>query len=358
MKYLITPALWLSLTISSLVSAAPETGSLETVAELPIRPGNVSVTAQGRVFATVHPLDTPSGLQLIEVDRQTGHYKAWPSTDLQKTAAANAAQFDTLLGITQDKAGHLWTVDMGLELGQTRVWGFNVQDGSLYKQITLPQDLAPKGSFMQDLVVDSKKGWIYLADIANPGLVAVRISDGHTVRFSGHASLQAEADAVMKVDGEVTLFNGKAARVAVNPLSLSADGETLYYGAMNGTRWYQLSTQVLQTGDAKKTAATVKLVGFKPVSDGAATSNSGNHYFTNLNHNAIDMLDSKGKLKTLVSSPLLDFPDSVQFGETGWLYISVNQLHKAKAFNGKAETAKAPYRIMRVWTGEDTAAGR
>jgi sugar lactone lactonase YvrE len=353
MKHLITSALWLSLTITSLVNAAPETGSLETVAELPIRPGNVSVTTEGRIFATVHPLDTPSGLQLIEVDRKTGDYKAWPSKDLQKTAAATSAQFDSLLGITQDKAGHLWTVDMGLELGQTRIWGFIIDNGKLYKQLVLPEELAPKGSFIQDLVVDSTAGWIYLADIANPGLLAVRIRDGHAVRFSDHASLQAQADAVMKVDGQVTLFNGKAAQVAVNPLSLSADGETLYYGAMNGTHWYQLSTEALQTGKADHIAATVKLVGNKPVSDGATTSAQGQHYFTNLNQNAIDLLDRKNQLKTLVSSPLLDWPDSVQFGESGWLYISVNQLHKAKAFNGQAETAQVPYRIMRVWTGED-----
>ncbi|ABS07558.1 hypothetical protein [Shewanella baltica] len=62
MKHLFTTALWLSLTASSFVNATPAVGSLETVAELPIRPGNVSVTAQGRIFATVHPLDTPSGL--------------------------------------------------------------------------------------------------------------------------------------------------------------------------------------------------------------------------------------------------------------------------------------------------------
>lgn len=358
MKHLLTTALWLSLTASSFVNATPAVGSLETVAELPIRPGNVSVTAQGRIFATVHPFDTPSGLQLIEVNRETNAYKAWPSMDLQKTSTANTAQFDTLLGIAQDKAGHLWTADMGLELGQTRIWGFNIKDGSLYKQIVLPQALAPKGSFMQDLVVDSQKGWIYLADIANPGLLAVRIDDGHTIRFSGHSSLQAETDAVMNIDNKTTLFNGKVASVAVNPISLSADGSTLYYGAMNGTHWYQLSTAALQTGNNDKIIATVKLVGAKPVSDGAATSKQGNHYFTNLNHNAISMLDNKGTLITAVSSPLLDFPDSVQFGETGWLYISVNQLHKAKAFNGKAETAKPPYRIMRLWTGEDTAAGQ
>lgn len=127
MKALILSAAVLLLTPTSWVIAAQTKGSLETVAELPIRPGNVSVTRDGRVFATVHPLDTPSGLQLIEINRSTGQFTAWPSEQLQKTGSANDAQFDTLLGITQDGDKHLWVVDMGLELGQTRIWVFPLQ---------------------------------------------------------------------------------------------------------------------------------------------------------------------------------------------------------------------------------------
>lgn len=47
--------------------AVPAVGTLETIAELPIRPANVTATVGGRVFATVHPLDEPPGLQLIEI---------------------------------------------------------------------------------------------------------------------------------------------------------------------------------------------------------------------------------------------------------------------------------------------------
>ena len=46
---------------------APAAGKVEVVAQLPIRPGNVAATEQGRVFATVHPLDKPTGVQLIEI---------------------------------------------------------------------------------------------------------------------------------------------------------------------------------------------------------------------------------------------------------------------------------------------------
>lgn len=41
-------------------------GTLEVVAEMDINPGNVAVSKEGRVFATIHPL-RPSNLQLVEI---------------------------------------------------------------------------------------------------------------------------------------------------------------------------------------------------------------------------------------------------------------------------------------------------
>ncbi|MCX9039689.1 hypothetical protein NLN82_27230, partial [Citrobacter portucalensis] len=88
------------------------------------------------------------------------------------------------------------------------------------------------------------------------------------------------------------------------------------------------------------------------VSDGAAISAQGRHYFTNLNNNGVDMMDSKGKLIPLVCSALLDWPDSVQFGDQHWLYISANQLHRSAAFTGAGDKGEPPYRILRIWTDD------
>ena len=79
-------------------------------------------------------------------------------------------------------------------------------------------------------------------------------------------------------DGKV-----KPARVAVNPITLSADGETLYFGAMKGETWYQVPARLLRegAGDAE-IAKAIKKAGPKPVSDGASTDTEGNHYFTDL----------------------------------------------------------------------------
>jgi hypothetical protein len=54
----------------------PRVGSLETVAELPINPGNLSVTGDGRVFATVHQF-RPADAQLVEITGRES-YRPWP----------------------------------------------------------------------------------------------------------------------------------------------------------------------------------------------------------------------------------------------------------------------------------------
>ncbi len=58
-------------------------------------------------------------------------------------------------------------------------------------------------------------------------------------------------------------------------------------------------------------------------------------------------LSKKGDLSVLKKDLLLDWSDNVRIHKD-WLYIAVNQLHKSPAFTGGEETAKSPYRILRL----------
>ncbi|GLK91744.1 L-dopachrome tautomerase-related protein [Pseudomonas turukhanskensis] len=353
--HLIASAAWLALSIGTLNSAtaATQTGDLELVAQLPIRPGNVAPAPNNRLFATVHPLGAPGPAQLIEIIDST-HYQPWPHAAIQRgTATASDEKIDSPLGIVVDSKNRLWITDMGLSLGKTRVWGFDIDSGRELYRIELPQAIAPKGSFVQELAVDDQAGWVYLADIANPGLIAVEIATGKARRFSGHPALQAEPEAKMIIGGKAIEYQGKPASVAVNPLTLSKDRATLFFGAMNGTTWYSLPTKLLrEDADDKQVGAAIKRVGPKPVSDGASTDARGRHFFTNLNENGIDVLNTDGSLRPLVRDARLDWPDSVHVSDNGWLYISVNQLYKTTAFTGQQDSGKPPYLVMRVWPGE------
>lgn len=115
---------------------------------------------------------------------------------------------------------------------------------------------------------------------------------------------------------------------------------------------------IADIGGGHKPAVAIEKAGPKPVSDGASTDAAGNHYFTDLANNGITVLRSDGALETLVQDDRLLWPDALSFGEPGWLYIAVNQLHRAPILNGGVERAEPPFLILRVYTGAKGIAGR
>ena len=341
-------------------------GALESVAELAINPGNLAVTADGRVFATVHQFRRADA-QLIEVTGPAS-VRPWPDEAWNAPFASGPDVLNSPLGITIDRKGRLWVIDNGLgEPPQApKLLAFSLSDGSLAFRYDFPPETGPVGSFLNDLAVDDARGFVYIADVGGshaPALVWVDIDARTSRRFTDSQALQAE-DVDLIVDGRVIGRAGddgelEPARIAVNPITLSADGETLFFGAMNGETWYQLPTRLLREGaDDATIAAAIERAGPKPVSDGASTDAEGNHYFTDLGNNAITVLRAGGDLETLVRDDRLLWPDALSFGEPGWLYIAVNQLHRSPALNGGVEGAKPPFRIMRVYTGTEGLAGR
>jgi len=341
-------------------------GALEEVAALPINPGNLAVTAEGRVFATVHQF-RPADARLIEITGPGG-YRPWPDEAWNGPFGSAADVLNSPLGIAIDRKDRLWVIDNGLgDPPQTpKLLAFSLTDGGLAFRYDFPPETGPVGSFLNDLAVDDERGFVYLADVGGahePALVVVDLKGGSSRRFSASPALQAE-DLDLVVEGRVIgtpAEDGafKPARIAVNPITLSADGETLFFGAMNGKTWYRVPARLLRDGAGDQAiAAAIEVAGRKPLSDGASTDTEGNHYFTDLGENAITVLRPDGTLEILVQDERLLWPDALSFGEPGWLYIAVNQLHRAPPLNGGVEGAEPPFRIMRVYTGTQGIAGR
>ncbi len=340
-------------------------GAIEAVAELPINPGNLAVTESGRIFATVHQFRRAEA-QLIEVTGPNS-YRPWPDSAWNGAFGSGPEVLNSALGIRIDGQDRLWVLDNGLgdpthQPDQPpKLLAFALADGQLVFRYDFPAETAPAGSFLNDLAVDAEQGFVYIADPGGshePALVILDLNHRVSRRFSASPALQAE-NLDLVVAGRVVGGRGedgkvKPARIGVNPITLSADGETLYFGAMNGTTWYQVPARLLrESADDATVAAAIVRVGPKPLSDGAATDAAGNHYFTDLGRNAISTLSPDGKLETLVVDDRLQWPDALDFGEPDWLYIAVNQLHRAPPLNGGVDGAKPPFRIMRVYTGSE-----
>ena len=352
-----------------------EPGTLEVIAELPIRPALVTVNRQGRIFATVHWFDRQEP-QVIEITGRN-EYQPYPNAHWNRGFGQGEDAFDQPLGILVDSKNRVWTIDCGifptLADGQPplsnrspRLLAFDAETGENVYNLTLPEDTCPPGTYPQDLAIDEVNGFAYLADIGGirePAIVVVNLNNNSVRRFEEHPSLVSENVDLM-VEGKRLVFpdeNGDlvAARIGINPITLSADNETLFFGPMCGLGWYSVPASLLrEDADDSSIAAAISRVANKPVCDGISTDAESNHFITNLVENAIDKIDAQGRLTRLVQDDRLIWADGVRFGLESWLYISVNQLNRSPLFSDAGEQGEPPYIIMRVWTGTEGITGK
>ena len=332
-----------------------EVGTVDIVAELPFNPGNVAVSKSGRIFSSVHQFRSPDMKVIEVVDKYT--FRPYPDAVLNGIGDPDSV-FNAVLGIYVDPRDRLWVLDNGNTSEPTppKLMVFDINTDELVYRYDFAEAVAPPGTFLQDLVVDPNRDLAFIADIGgnlDPAIVFVDLKNQQARRFTGHASLQPES-VNMVVEGDTIVDNqGEPVRNGVNPITISSDYDTIFFGAMNGTTWYALPTQnFIREVDDNTLEKTITAVGKKTVSDGAASDAEGNHYFTDVNNNAITYYStSQDSLIVLAEDDRFIWPDNVRFGDSSWLYVSVNQLSRTPTFNQGKETAELPFRIYRIWTG-------
>jgi sugar lactone lactonase YvrE len=349
-------------------ATAPRVGQMEIVAELDIAPGNLTATQDGRMFMTIHG-QRRAGVGLVEITGRNS-WRAFPDASWNAAPGSGPNVFNTPNGIVVDSKNRLWVLDHGLWMpnGQAaqapRLFAFDLTTRELVFRHDFSAEQIPRGNLPQDLAVDAERGFVYVADGSGrrPAIVTLAIDSKRVTVFEGHPSLAAEnVDIVM--EGKTLNFRQadgsfRPARFPLNPISLAADGNTLFFGAMNGQSLYSLPTATLRAGDMLAAAAAVTKVSDKPKSNGMSTDAEGNHFITNLESNGVERIAKDGTRTPLISHPGLLFPDSVRFGERSWLYIAATQLNRAPIFSGQPESAQPPYLVARVWTGTEGQPGR
>jgi sugar lactone lactonase YvrE len=347
------------------LTSAPAVGKVEIIAELDITPGNVTASRDGRVFASIHGMRR-GPVQLIEVTGKNT-YAPFPNASWNGKPGSGPDVLNTPHGVLIDSKERLWVIDHGNWMDKPqppKLLAFDIATRKLAYRHDFNKTSAPADQILQDLAVDGERGFVYIADCGlDPAIVVVDINKNTARRFSKHPSLNSE-DVELVVEGKPLLFPGAGgvmgpARVGINPITLSADGETLYFGPMNGTAWYSVPARLFRdnASDAQ-IASAITRAGSKPISDGAATDAEGNHFFTNLPDNGIDMLTAQGELRPLVRDARFLWPDNAHFGPDSWLYVAVNQLHRNPIFSGAGDQGQPPYLIARVWTGTRGQPGR
>ena len=321
--------------------------ALEEVLSYPEPLGNVAVSAEGRIFFTVHPEARPKGNKLLEyVD---GASVPWPDERVQLSL------FDTPLGVVADRQGRLWVIDHGNHgLRQSRLLGFDIETGQLIADERFNSIIAPTGSLLQDLAVSPDGKTIVISDASywrkSPALIVYDVKSGSTRRvLERHASVSPENYVIESNDREMTFLGGIVTlRGGVNGLAL--DDGWLYYGAISGSGLYRVPLVDLRSRYLPDTqlASRVERYATKPLSDGFGIDDAGNIYVTDIEHHAVHVVGPDRKSKTLIQSQRIRWPDGLAVTPDGWLYVSDSALPDLVLRSSEEIEARGPYSLYRL----------
>lgn len=320
--------------------------------------GNVAVAPDGRVFFTVHPESRPAFNRLLVWEN--GHSRPYPD-------AAYQAQLRTPLGISI-AAGRLWLIDPGMHgFAPVRLVAFDLASNQPVLDYVFPSEVAPPGSFLQDLQIDTQGRFVYVSDVSfwrhAPGLVVFDVANQTSWRaLTGHASVMPQNWLIRTAIKPMRFFGGLAAlKPGVDGIALSKDDRWLVYGAMAHDTLFKVPTAALQDRALRdnQRAGQIIAIGPKPLNDGLSMDTDGHVFLTDVEHSAIVRIDSaSGERVTLIRNPVLRWPDALSFGPDDWLYVADSAIQDQMLRSKAHIRASAPYGIYRFRPGTQGVAGQ
>ena len=332
---------------------------LEEVLQYPEPIGNVAVSGDGRIFFTVHPESRPQGNKLLEWVE--GAAVPYPSGTVQPHL------FDTVLGITIDRQQRLWSIDHGKQgFAKPRLLAFDLRTGDLVHDHEFRDEIAPTGSFLQDLRVSPDGQHVIITDGSiwrkNPALIVYDIAGRKARRIlESHRSVIAENYLIQNSIKDLSFLGGLyTLKSGVAGIAIDEQNEWLYYAATNHGGLYRIRVRYVTDAALPESELAKQIERFsdKPLSDGLVSDMAGNIYITDVEHNAVSIVGSNRQPKTLIQSPDIRWASAISFGPDGYLYVADSAFPELVLETKGHITAAGPFVIYRFATGHIGIAGQ
>ena len=341
-----------TLALLSLLAASPPAPTLESVAELPERPGAIALVGP-RLFVALHPLGGPEA-KLLEL-LPGGRRQPYPSGVLSRG-------FGAVTALAGDGAGGLWILDAGGEGKPPRLTGWNTVDERRLRTLRIPEAALHANSWLCALAVDRAHQVAYVADRSradwtgdsHPALLVVSLESGETRRLlADHPALEPDAAPIVvdrrpvahrELDGSVEKL-----RLGVSQLSLDPGGTFLHLAPLNGgTVWRVRTDDLLDRALAPEELATrVESYAERAPGPGLLAGDDGRVVVADVEGHALRITSPSGQA-LLVEDPRLRWPEGLARGPEDWIYVTVNQLNLHPALNRGEEESRPPYGVFRV----------
>ena len=273
-------------------------------------PAGVLLDQQGNYYVSVPRWapGIPATVNIIQMVHGKPMLRAYPNWEMNQIGDPTALQ--SVLGFEIDELNRAWFLDQGHIEGQPCIDGaqkllcWDITANRLVDSIPIPDSIASyKASFLNDLMVDNRNGFVYIADsgiFSDPlegGLIVYNMRTREFRRvLHQHVSTQDEPDFWFRI-ADKPVWRDRPMRTGADGIALSADRKTLYWCPLTGRHLYCIDTALLQdftTPDAN-VAAAVRDLGDKggTNTDGMNADNLGNIYYTMLEHQGIGVFDPR-----------------------------------------------------------------
>ncbi|MGD2143372.1 MAG: L-dopachrome tautomerase-related protein [Anaerolineae bacterium] len=308
-------------------------------------PAGVKIDHDGNYYVSVPRWapGIPATVNKIEIVDGKPLLSAYPSWEMNEIGDPNALQ--SVLGWQIDENNRAWFLDQGHIEGAPCIDGaqklvcWDIASNEFLESIKIPREIASyKASFLNDLMVDNKNGFIYIADsgiFSDPLEGGLIVYDMHTRELRRvlhqHASTQDVPGYWFEIAGK-KVWRDEPMRTGADGIALSADRKTLYWCPLTARHLYSIDTALLQdmsTPHEEIEKAVVDLGDKGTNSDGLGADNEGDIYYTMLEGQGIGIYSPQGKtFKPFVTDERMIWVDGMVFDNRGNLVFNSNRLHE------------------------------
>ncbi|REG79551.1 L-dopachrome tautomerase-related protein [Marinomonas pollencensis] len=351
---------------ATLAFSTAQAADIEQVATIDSsRPGNITVTDQGRTFLSMQPLDNPT-YRVVELLKD-GSTVPFPTKDWADGPDKGKVGLSAVIGIDSTQDGVVWILDMGSATAPAQIVAWDTVHNKLFKNIKIDPKAMASNSFLQDFVIDTKRNKIYIADTslgnlygaAAPAFIVVDLKTGTSRRVleADKALLAPHHD--MVVDGALMSSKREDGKkhpiyLGLNPITMDAENNWVYFGTVNGSVIYRLPAASLADKKLSEKALSdsIEFYSEKRPSDGMIMADNGDIYVGDVEKDAIGIVNKDGYRIFAQDKKLLSWADGFSI-HNGYLYVTQNSLSLNPALNAGEEGASKPFHVVRIKLNQD-----
>lgn len=325
--------------------------TLEIFAESDRQWTGVAVTSDGRVFANFPRWSPDVPVSVVEV-LADGTLRAFPDEGWNSWTpdADPSRKFVCVQSVVADGLGSLWALDpanpgfQGVVPGGSKLVEIDVATGGVVQVIYFAGEIAPPGSYLNDVRIDPENRAAYITDSGESALVVVDLATGESRRvLDDHPSTAAE-EIVLNFAGEQWLLpDGSAPQVHADGIALDPENDLVYYQALTGKTLYRISGAALREPWLNDTSLVqlVEAVAESGPADGLLWDGTDGIFISAIEDDAIKHWSPTEGVAYVFEDPMIAWPDSFARGADGAIYLTTSQIHRGP-------NPPDPYRILRI----------